>query len=157
MVHQPKHPQISQSPSHPSAGSYPSQPPTWASPHPPTHGQPPNYGYPPQGYYPQGQPPPGWAAPPQPIQVVVQNNVGAHYPGAMQRVRIANRSKGVALLLALFLGGLGAHRFYLGDTGLGILYLLFFWTFIPAFIALIDLLIILVMPSREFDLRYNYA
>ena len=28
------------------------------------------------------------------------------------------------LLLALFLGGLGAHYFYLGKTGLGVLYLL---------------------------------
>ena len=34
----------------------------------------------------------------------------------------------IAILLALFLGGLGAHRFYMGQTGLGILYLVFFWT-----------------------------
>ncbi|NBR13775.1 MAG: TM2 domain-containing protein [Crocinitomicaceae bacterium] len=30
----------------------------------------------------------------------------------------------VALLLCIFLGALGIHRFYLGYTGLGILYLL---------------------------------
>ncbi|MCY4077738.1 MAG: NINE protein [Acidobacteria bacterium] len=29
----------------------------------------------------------------------------------------------VAVLLCLFLGGLGAHRFYLGQTALGILYI----------------------------------
>jgi TM2 domain-containing membrane protein YozV len=34
------------------------------------------------------------------------------------------RSKGVAFLLWLFLGLLGAHRFYLGKIGTGILYLL---------------------------------
>jgi TM2 domain-containing membrane protein YozV len=43
-----------------------------------------------------------------------------------------------AIILALFLGGLGIHKFYLGQTGLGIVYLLFFWTFIPAFIAFIE-------------------
>jgi len=44
----------------------------------------------------------------------------------------------VALLLALFLGGIGAHKFYLGKTGAGILYLLFCWTFVPALIALFE-------------------
>jgi TM2 domain-containing membrane protein YozV len=44
----------------------------------------------------------------------------------------------VAVLLALFLGGFGAHRFYMGQVGIGVLYALFFWTFIPAFIALIE-------------------
>ncbi len=44
----------------------------------------------------------------------------------------------VAILLALFLGGFGAHKFYLGKTGAGILYLLFCWTLIPSFVALIE-------------------
>lgn len=43
-----------------------------------------------------------------------------------------------AVLLALFLGGLGIHKFYLGQTGLGILYLIFCWTYIPSFIGLIE-------------------
>lgn len=34
------------------------------------------------------------------------------------------KSQIVALLLCIFLGGLGVHRFYLGYTGLGVLYLL---------------------------------
>jgi hypothetical protein len=45
----------------------------------------------------------------------------------------------VAILLALFLGGLGAHHFYLGNVGIGILYAVFVWTFIPSLIALIEL------------------
>jgi TM2 domain-containing membrane protein YozV len=44
----------------------------------------------------------------------------------------------VAVILALFLGGIGAHKFYLGQTGLGILYLLFCWTYIPAIIAFFE-------------------
>ena len=39
------------------------------------------------------------------------------------------KSKGIAYLLWFFLGGLSAHRFYLGQTGMGILYLLTFQLF----------------------------
>jgi len=42
------------------------------------------------------------------------------------------------LILALLLGGVGAHRFYLRQWGLGVAYLLFAWTFIPVFVALIE-------------------
>ncbi len=52
-------------------------------------------------------------------------------------------------LLAFFLGGLGAHKFYAGKTGLGILYLLFCWTFIPGFIALIEFIIGLTKPADD--------
>ena len=42
------------------------------------------------------------------------------------------------VLLALFLGGLGAHRFYMGQVGLGILYAVFIWTFVPAILGLVE-------------------
>ena len=57
----------------------------------------------------------------------------------------ASKDEVVGVLLALFLGGLGAHRFYMGETGLGILYLVFFWTGIPAIIAFIECFL---MPGR---------
>lgn len=41
-------------------------------------------------------------------------------------------------LFALFLGGFGVHKFYVGKVGLGVVYLLFCWTFIPAIIALVE-------------------
>ena len=47
------------------------------------------------------------------------------------------KSKTTAALLALFLGGLGIHRFYLDESSKGILYLVFCWTFIPSMIAVI--------------------
>ena len=60
-----------------------------------------------------------------------------------------------AALLALFLGGLGVHRFYLNQPGRGILYLLFCWTFIPAFLGLIDFVGLLIMSEDTFNLKYN--
>src|SRR5581483_10947012 len=52
------------------------------------------------------------------------------------------------ILLALFLGGVGAHRFYLGQVGLGVLYLLFCWTFIPVFISFIEAFLMTGRISR---------
>lgn len=49
--------------------------------------------------------------------------------------------KGIYILLALLLGGIGAHKFYAGKWVVGILYLLFSWTYIPVCLAFIDLLI----------------
>ena len=37
---------------------------------------------------------------------------------------VSSKNKMVALLLCIFLGGIGAHRFYVGKIGTGILYLL---------------------------------
>jgi len=51
---------------------------------------------------------------------------------------VSDVNRVVAALLALLPGGLGIHRFPCKETGLGILYLLFAWTVIPAFIAFID-------------------
>lgn len=48
------------------------------------------------------------------------------------------KNPSTAVLLALFLGGLGVHKFYVGQTGLGILYLLFCWTYIPAILGVIE-------------------
>lgn len=65
------------------------------------------------------------------------------------------KDKNSAGLLAFFLGGLGIHRFYLRQTGLGFLYLLFCWTFIPAIVAIIDAIIFWTMDSQKFNSKYN--
>ena len=65
------------------------------------------------------------------------------------------KSRVAAGLLAFFLGGFGVHKFYCGQVGLGIIYLLFFWTFIPAIIAFIEGIIYLTSPNDEvFTRRY---
>ncbi len=65
------------------------------------------------------------------------------------------KDKHIAGILAFFFGIFGVHRFYLGQTGLGILYLIFFWTIIPAFISLIDAIVFLSMGREDFDFKYN--
>ena len=65
------------------------------------------------------------------------------------------RSKIAAALLAFFLGGMGAHKFYLGRWGWGIVYLVFFWTFIPALVALVEFVLLLVMPEEQFQAKYG--
>lgn len=58
--------------------------------------------------------------------------------------------KSTAALLAFFLGGLGVHKFYEGKIGIGILYLLFCWTYIPGLIAIIDIIVILCKSGDEY-------
>lgn len=65
------------------------------------------------------------------------------------------KSKSTTVLLALFLGTFGAHRFYLGQIGLGVAYLLFCWTFIPLIIATIDFFGFLFMSEEKFNRKYN--
>lgn len=45
------------------------------------------------------------------------------------------------LLITFFLGGIGIHKFYAGKVGLGIIYVLFCWTGIPAFVAFFEFII----------------
>ena len=67
------------------------------------------------------------------------------------------RNRTTAAILALFFGGLGVHKFYLGQSGLGILYLLFFWTFIPAIVGFIEGIVYLSMTEQAFAAKYNAA
>ncbi|MGI6374141.1 MAG: TM2 domain-containing protein [Patescibacteria group bacterium] len=65
------------------------------------------------------------------------------------------KDRTVAALLAFFLGGLGVHRFYLGKTVSGVIMLIFSWTMIPAFVALIDFIIIITTDKEDFNKKYN--
>lgn len=66
----------------------------------------------------------------------------------------STKDKTLAGLLALFLGGLGIHKFYLGKTGQGFIYLIFCWTYIPAIISLIDGILLLTMSKEKFNAKY---
>ena len=60
------------------------------------------------------------------------------------------KDKTTAGLLAILLGGIGAHKFYLGKTGQGILYLIFCWTYIPGILGLIEGIKYLTKNERDF-------
>lgn len=65
------------------------------------------------------------------------------------------RDRWTAIALAFFLGGIGVHRFYLKQWLLGIVYLLFCWTFIPTILGLLDGVVWLVRDENSFNERYN--
>lgn len=65
------------------------------------------------------------------------------------------KSKVVAGILGIFLGGLGIHKFYLGKIGQGIVYILFCWTFIPAVIGLIEGIVYLCSNDENFQLKHH--
>lgn len=66
------------------------------------------------------------------------------------------KDKNLAAILAFPLfGGMGAHKFYLGQVGAGIVYLAFAWTLIPAIVAFFEFIILALMDKDEFNRRYN--
>lgn len=67
---------------------------------------------------------------------------------------VSNKSKTTAGMLALFLGGIGVHKFYLNKPIQGLLYLVFFWTLIPGIIALIEAIIYFSTSERDFARKY---
>ena len=67
-------------------------------------------------------------------------------------------SRVICAILAIFLGWVGAHKFYLGRTGQGILYLclaLFTCGVIPAIIGFCEGLTYLSMNNEAFRVKYN--
>ncbi|WP_321419146.1 TM2 domain-containing protein [uncultured Methanomethylovorans sp.] len=65
------------------------------------------------------------------------------------------KDKTTAGILAILLGGIGVHKFYLGEIGLGILYLCFSWTFIPSIVGFIEGIIYLTKSDEEFEAKYG--
>jgi TM2 domain-containing membrane protein YozV len=67
------------------------------------------------------------------------------------------KSRVTAGILAILVGGLGVHKFYLGKIGMGILYLVFCWTGITAVIGLIEGILYLTKTDDEFQSKYVSA
>lgn len=72
--------------------------------------------------------------------------------GVRQRGHV---SKVALLLLTLFFGGIGAHKFYLGKYWQGALYLLFCWTMIPGLVALVEFLVYAFTSQERLDEKYT--
>lgn len=68
---------------------------------------------------------------------------------------VYTKSKTTAGILAIVLGNFGAHKFYLGRWGLGLLYLLFCWTYIPGIIAFIEGILYLIANPEDFANKHD--
>ena len=63
------------------------------------------------------------------------------------------KSKAAATLWAIFLGGFGAHKFYMGSWGWGIVYLLTCWLYVPFIVAFIEWIRYILMTDNEFSTK----
>lgn len=59
-------------------------------------------------------------------------------------------NKGIYIGLCLFLGGIGAHKFYAGKWIQGLLYLAFSWTWVPVGLSLVDLLVAMFKTPDQY-------
>ena len=66
------------------------------------------------------------------------------------------KNKLTATLLALLLGWIWAHKFYLWKWVQGIFYILFMFTFIPLILWLLEACLYAFNSKEWFDLNYNF-
>lgn len=66
----------------------------------------------------------------------------------------SGKDRVTAGILAILIGSLGVHYFYLGKTMPGIVFLLFCCTGIPSVLALIQGILMLTMTDEQFDQKY---
>ena len=75
----------------------------------------------------------------------------------------SGRSRGVAALLAIFLGALGIHYFYLGKNTAGIVFLIIailscgVLAAITSVLALVQGIIMLTLTQEQFEQKYVYC
>lgn len=83
--------------------------------------------------------------------------LGAPAAAAAVRTQVVHigKNKSTAVLLAIFLGGIGIHKFYLDRPGWGVVYLMFCWTFVPAVLGLIEGLLYLTLDDAQFQAKYG--
>jgi TM2 domain-containing membrane protein YozV len=65
------------------------------------------------------------------------------------------KRKFTAAVLALTLGWIGVHKFYLGETTAGMIYALWCWTGIPLLISIYEAIVLFEMSTINFNMTYN--
>lgn len=81
----------------------------------------------------------------QPVINIVNTNTNTNTANANATLGLRTKNKWVSFVLCLFLGYLGAHKFYEGKIGMGILYL--FTAGLFGIGVIIDLIAILGKPN----------
>ncbi len=99
--------------------------------------QQPQYPQPQYPQYPQSQYP-------QPFNPQFNNGINPQWP---------IKNKTVAGVLGILLGSLGIHKFYLGKTGEGILYIIFSFTGVPAILGIIEGITYLCSNDHNFQIK----
>jgi TM2 domain-containing membrane protein YozV len=65
------------------------------------------------------------------------------------------RKRMTAVILALLLGWMGGHKFYLGENIAGSLYLMWSWTSVPLILSLYEAMVLSQMSTVNFNMTYN--
>ena len=76
------------------------------------------------------------------------NTIGTNF-------QTGKKDKIVALIITFFFGWCGGQYFYLGKPIIGVLNLIFCWTFIPSIWAIIHFFMLLGMSDQKFNKEYN--
>lgn len=90
----------------------------------------------------------------RPDNIIINNNNNASSSASASAMfgnasNVSPKSWLVTLLLCLFLGIIGIHRFYVGKIGTGILMILLLMTGISAIWAIIDLILIILGKFKD--------
>lgn len=101
---------------------------------------------------------------PQPVQAPQQFGLQSNFQQpsqsqptfqpAFESRTYSGKNRTTAAILGIILGGFGVHHFYLGNSGKGILYLLFCWTSIPTIVGFVEGIIYLTQSDEEFASKY---
>lgn len=84
------------------------------------------------------------------VAVVLMYFVEKKHPKVFKKPR----KKITAGLLGLLLGSFGSHGFYLGHWAWACFYLLFWWTYIPALLGMVEGILIFILPKQLFEKFY---
>ena len=87
------------------------------------------------------------------VTPIQEKDVNTHSKETAQL--LGTKTKNSAGVLALLLGGIGIHKFYLGSWCWGLVYMLFFMTWIPFIMSLIEAIYFFTMNENDFDQKYN--
>lgn len=90
------------------------------------------------------------------VKVIVkkQNNKVKKVIKKVKSKKKCKLNKDTAAILAILLGSFGIHKFYLKDSDMGVLYLVFFWTLIPTIISIMEGIYYLTLTDKMFAKKY---